>query len=82
MRNGAQGYVGHPALADAVFAKAAGGVLLDGVMRFVDDLLDGRVRPGERRSPFYAIPFFRTNFLPVLGATVAAALAIAWLRRR
>ena len=82
VRNGGQGYVGHPALADAGFAKAAGGVLLDEVMRFVDDLLDGRVRPGERRSPFYGIPFFRTNFTPVLGATIAAALAIAWLRRR
>ena len=82
VRNGAQGYVGHPALADPGFAKAAAGVLLDEVMRFVDDLLDGRVRPAERRSPFYGIPFFRTNFAPVLGATIAAALAIAWLRRR
>jgi creatinine amidohydrolase len=82
VRNGGQGYVGHPALADAGFAKAAAGVLLDEVMRFVDDLLDGRVRPAERRSPFYGIPFFRTNFAPVLGATIGAALAIAWLRRR
>ncbi len=51
-------------------------------MRFVDGLLDGRVRPAERRSPFYAIPFLRTNFLPSLAATVAVGLAIAWLRRR
>src|SRR5678815_6049487 len=29
VRNGAQGYVGHPALADPGFAKAAAGVLLD-----------------------------------------------------
>ena len=82
VRSGAQGYVGHPALADPSFAKAAAGVLVDEVMRFVDGLLDGAPRPASRRSPFYAIPFFRTNFLPVLGATVAAALAIAWLRRR
>ena len=82
VRSGAQGYVGHPALADPSFAKAAAGVLLDEVMRFVDGLLDGGARPASRRSPFYAIPLFRTNFLPVLGATVAAALAIAWLRRR
>ena len=82
LKNGGQGYVGHPALADPGFAKAAAGVLLDEVMHFVDDLLDGRLRPGDRRSPFYDIPVFRTNFLPVLGATVAAALAITWLRRR
>jgi creatinine amidohydrolase len=82
VRKGAMGYVGHPALADPGFAKAAAGVLLDEVMRFVDDLLDGRVRPEKRRSPFYAFPFFRTSFLPVLGATVAAGLALAWLRRQ
>jgi hypothetical protein len=74
--------VGHPALADAAFAMAGAGVLLDETMRFVDGLLDGRVRPAERRSPFYAIPFLRTNFLPSLAATVAVGLAIAWLRRR
>jgi creatinine amidohydrolase len=81
-RNGRRGYVGHPALADAAFAKAGAGVLLDETMRFVDGLLDGRVRPAERRSPFYAVPFLRTNFLPSLAATVAVGLAIAWLRRR
>jgi creatinine amidohydrolase len=82
VRNGGLGYVGHPARADLDFARAGTAVLLDETMRLVDGLLDGRVRASERRSPFYAIPLFRTNFLPVLGVTVAAAAALAWLRRR
>ena len=82
LRRGGQGYVGHPALADASFAKAGSQVILDEVMRFVDGLLDGRVRPAERRSPFYAIPVLRTNFLPALGAAALAAVAVAWWRRR
>lgn len=82
VRGGARGYVGHPALGDPDFARAAAGVLLDEAMRFVDDLLDGRVPPTARRSPFYALPFLRTNFLPALGVTAAAMLAVAWLRRR
>jgi hypothetical protein len=66
----------------AGFARAAGEVLLAEVMGLVDDLLDGRPRRGRRRSPFYAVPFLRTNFLPGLGAAALAGLAIAWLRRR
>jgi hypothetical protein len=63
-------------------SKAGAGVLLDETMDFVDGLLDGRVRPGRGRSPFYAVPFLRTNFLPAMGATVALAVALAWLKRR
>jgi creatinine amidohydrolase len=83
VKNGGPGYVGHPARGDASFARAAAGVLLEETMRFVDGLLDGRVRPAARRSPFYAVPFLRTNFLPVLGASaLAVAVAIGWRRRR
>jgi creatinine amidohydrolase len=82
VRNGGSGYVGHPALADAAFARAGAGVLLDETMELVDGLLDGRVHPQSRRSPFYAVPFLRTNFLPAMGATAALAVAVAWLRRR
>jgi len=82
VRNGGLGYVGHPARADAAFARAGAGVLLDETMEFVDGLLDGRVRAGRGRSPFYAVPFLRTNFLPAMGATVALAVALAWLKRR
>ncbi len=79
LRNGGRGYVGHPALADASFAKAGAEVLLEEVMRLVDSLLDGR--PHTHRSPFYAVPFLRTNFLPALGAAALATLAMLWLRR-
>jgi creatinine amidohydrolase len=82
VRNGGPGYVGHPALADPSFARAAGDVLLEEVMSLVDELLDGRPRRGRRRSPFYAVPFLRTNFLPALGAAALAGLALAWLSRR
>ena len=82
VRNGGQGYVGHPALADPSFAKAGAEALLDEVMSLVDGLLDGRVRPAERRSPFYAIPFLRTDFLPALCAAALAVIAVAWWRRR
>jgi creatinine amidohydrolase len=82
VKNGGSGYVGHPALADAAFARAGAGVLLDETMELVDGLLDGRVRAQSRRSPFYAVPFLRTNFLPAMGAAAALAAAVAWLRRR
>jgi len=81
LKNGGLGYVGHPALADASFAKAASEVLLAEVMRLVDDLLDGR-RSAPPRSPFYALPFLRTNFLPALCGAAVAGVALAWLRRR
>jgi len=82
LRNGGQGYVGHPALADASFAKAGAEALLDEVMQLVDALLDGRGRASAQRSPFYAIPFLRTNFVPALCAAALAGIAVAWWRRR
>ncbi len=85
LRRGGQGYVGHPAMADPAFARATTDVLLAEAMTLVDGLLDGRIRPAERRSPFFAIPLFRTNFRPVAGAVAAAgAVLAAWriLRRQ
>jgi creatinine amidohydrolase len=71
LRNGGQGYVGHPALADPAFAKAATKVLMEETMRLVDGVLDGTVDHRAGRSPFYALPFFRTEFWPVTLAAVA-----------
>ena len=51
-------------------------------MTLVEGLLDGRIRPAERRSPFFAIPFFRTNFWPALGGAAALAALFVWSRRR
>jgi creatinine amidohydrolase len=80
LRNGGQGYVGHPALADPAFATAAVDVLMDEAMALVDGLIEGHLRPGQRRSPFFAIPFFRTNFWPGVAAAglTAVATAVAW----
>ena len=61
LRQGGLGYVGHPALADPVFAKAAIEVLMAEAMDMVDGILDGRLRPADRRSPFFAVPLLRTN---------------------
>ncbi|HEU5320540.1 MAG TPA: creatininase family protein, partial [Methylomirabilota bacterium] len=47
LRNGGQGYVGHPALADPAFARATTEVLLDEGMRLVDGLLDGAITPAQ-----------------------------------
>ena len=86
LKNGGQGYVGHPGLADPAFAKATTEVLMREAMTIVDGLLDGRLKPSDRHSPFFQIPFFRTNFWRTAGA--AAALATiglgltGWLRRR
>jgi creatinine amidohydrolase len=82
LRDGGQGYVGHPALGDPEFAKATLEVLVAEALRVVDGLLDGRLDPARHRSPFFRIPVFRTDFWPVLGA-VAAGAAVAWwtLRR-
>lgn len=84
LKNGGRGYVGHPAMADPAFAKATSEVLLAETMELVEGLLDGRVKPAEHRSPFFALPFMRTDFWPV--ATVAAAVvavgALALLFRR
>ena len=43
-------------------------------MTLVDGVLDGTVRPRDGRSPFFAVPFFRTDFWPV---TVAATVGLA-----
>jgi hypothetical protein len=74
LRKGGQGYVGHPALADPAFAKAAIEVFMAETMTLVDGVLDGTIRPRDARSPFFAVPFFRTDFWPV---TVAATLGLA-----
>jgi creatinine amidohydrolase len=78
LRGGGQGYVGHPALADPAFARATSAVLLAEGLDLVNGLLDGTVKPDQRRSPFWALPFLRTNFWPVVGAAVAAGMLAAW----
>ncbi len=83
LRNGGRGYVGHPALADPAFARVTTEVLMAEAMAVVDGLLDGRLRPSERRSPFFSIPFFRTNFRRAAGAVAAAGAVLAgwWIFR-
>src|SRR2546426_566184 len=84
LRNGGLGYVGHPALADPDFARATTEVLIAETMALVEGLLDGRIRPGDRRSPFFALPLFRTDFWPLAPPALAliAAGAIAWLWKK
>ena len=86
LKNGGQGYVGHPALAEPAFAKATVEVLMREAMTIVDGLLDGSLEPSDRHSPFFQVPFFRTNFWRAAGATAAAAAVglgiTGWLRRR
>jgi creatinine amidohydrolase len=84
LRGGGRGYVGHPALADPVFAKAATDVLVEESVTVVEGLLDGTITPSSRRSPFYAIPLFRTNFWRTTTATAALATVagLAWLGLR
>lgn len=82
LRNGGRGYAGHPALASAAFAEAASRVFLDETLALVEGLLDGRIPPAAARSPFFAIPFLRTNFWPALGAAAGAYLLYRWARRR
>jgi len=80
LKNGGQGYVGHPALGDPAFARASSQVLAEAAMELVHGLLDGRFSPGAHRSPFFRIPFFRTNFWWALAAGASAgALAAYWL---
>jgi len=81
LRNGGRGYVGHPALADPAFAKAAIEVLMTETMELVEGLLDGTIRPRDGRSPFFAVPFFRTDFWPIaITATVGLAIgAVTYL---
>lgn len=86
LRNGGQGYVGHPALADPAFAKATTEVLMGEAMTIVDGLLDGHLKPSDRHSPFFHVPFFRTNFWRSVSITTAAVTTAAglygWLRTR
>ncbi|MBI3028444.1 MAG: creatininase family protein [Candidatus Rokubacteria bacterium] len=80
LKNGGQGYVGHPALGDPAFARASSEVLAEAAMELVHGFLDGRLSPGAHRSPFFSIPFFRTNFWWALAAGASAAgLAAYWL---
>ena len=83
VRNGGPGYVGHPALADPEFARVTTEALMAEAMTVVDGLLDGRLSPRQRRSPFFAIPFFRTNFRRIAGLAAAGAAALAswWILR-
>lgn len=84
LKNGGQGYVGHPARADRAFAEATSEVLLAETLDLVEGILDGRIRPADHHSPFFAIPFFRTEFWPVAtAATAVLALgALALLCRK
>jgi len=87
LRNGGRGYVGHPALADPAFGKATTEVLMTEAMAIVDGLLDGRLTPSDRRSPFFQVPVFRTNFWPTAAGVAAGlgALAIGlagWMLKR
>ncbi|MBI1736036.1 MAG: creatininase family protein [Candidatus Rokubacteria bacterium] len=84
LRGDGQGYVGHPALADAEFAKATVEVLLTEALALVSDLIDGRLRPAQARSPFFVIPPFRTDFWRGLAAAAVlggALVAIVAARR-
>jgi creatinine amidohydrolase len=86
LKNGGQGYVGHPALADPAVAKAISEVLMREAMTIVDGLLDGHLRPADRHSPFFQVPFFRTNFWRAVGlgaaAMTAGAALYGWVRSR
>jgi creatinine amidohydrolase len=85
LKNGGRGYVGHPALADPAFAKATTEVLMTEAMAIVEGLLDGRQRPADHHSPFFHVPFLRTNFWRAAGAAAIVAVgagAIAWWRGR
>ena len=77
LRDGGQGYVGHPALADPEFARATMTVLMDEAMTLVRGVLDGHLKPSRGRSPFFAMPFFRTNFWPAVAGI--GALTLAWV---
>jgi creatinine amidohydrolase len=84
LRDGGQGYVGHPALADVDFAKATTEALMSASLDLVNGLLDGHLSASARRSPYTLMPFFRTNFWRAAAAGAAAAgtaLAIAALVR-
>jgi hypothetical protein len=46
-------------------------------MQMVEGLLDGRIPPSAGRSPFFMLPFFRTDFWPIVTATAGIALGVA-----
>ena len=77
LRDGGQGYVGHPAMADVDFANATTEALVDASMELVNGLLDGHIKASARRSPYTLMPFFRTNFWRVMAAGAAAVAAAA-----
>jgi creatinine amidohydrolase len=81
LRGGGRGYVGEPGRADRAFAEAAAGVLLAEATDLVERLLDGRLEPRHRRSPFSRLPFLRTDFWPLAGAGLAALALGAWAVR-
>ena len=83
LRNGGEGYVGHPALADPAFARAGAQVLLTEAMDMVNGLLDGRLRPAQRRSPFFADPVPADQLLAGARLRAPPPLAAAgwWLWR-
>ena len=82
LRGEGQGYRGSPALADPALARAAAEVLMREAMRLVDDLLDGRVRPGRERSPFFHVFPLRTNFWPATALALGGLAAWLWYRGR
>jgi hypothetical protein len=82
LRDGGLGYVGDPARADLTFAKATLEVLMAEACGLAERLLDGHLDIRQHRSPFWRVPFLRTDFWPVAGgAAVLAAIAGIWLGR-
>ena len=81
LRGGGQGYVGDPARADLALAKVTLEVLLEEATDLAERLLDGRLEARQQRSPFHLVPFLRTDFWPVAGLALAAALGALWLHR-
>jgi creatinine amidohydrolase len=81
LRGGGRGYVGDPARADQALAKAMLEVLLEEATDLAERLLDDRLEARHQRSPFRLVPFLRTDFWPLAGATAAVALGALWLGR-
>ena len=59
----------------ALTTRGASEVLMTETMELVDGLLDGRIAPSAGRSPFFALPFFRTDFWP-MAVTATAGIAL------
>ena len=66
-------------------ARATSEVLLGETMELVEGLLDGRITPSEEHSPFFPVPFFRTDFWRGATATMTlaalGALVLLWRKR-